>query len=166
MIPMQQSAYNFDLFEDHSASSQVRKSGTPSLRAVEGGKAKTSQVKKDALHIWVVVMAAVLLALTILLVQSKATLTELNAMVREEQRTITDEKSKYNYLSSELGRRTEMARIEDIAKQQGLMKVNDSQITYVRLEDDSVITGGETKVDKLTELFHSGLLSVLEALDP
>lgn len=82
------------------------------------------------------------------------------------QREITDAKSEYNYLNSELGKRTEMSRIEDIAKQLGLMKVNDSQITYVRLEEDSVITGGENQVGRLAELFQSGLLSVMETLDP
>lgn len=162
---MQQSAYNFALFEEHSAA-ESQKNGAPRIRAVEGGKPKTSEMQKHAWNVWIVLMAAVLLSLTILLIQSKATLTELNGQVRQVQRQITDAKSEYNYLSSELGERTGMARIEDIAKQLGLMKVNDSQITYVRLEENSVISGSETSVGRFAELFHSGLLSVMDALDP
>lgn len=165
---MQQDAYDFALFEDRSAAGtmQQNQSRVPNLRAEKGGKAKPSKMKRNAMNVWVVMMAAVLISLTILLVQSKATLTELNTQVRQVQREITDAKSQYNYLNSELGKRTEMSRIEDIAKQLGLMKVNDSQITYVRLEEDSVITGGETQVSHLAELFQSGLLSVMETLDP
>ena len=164
---MQQSAYDFALFEDHSAAGvPQQKRGAPIMVAVAGGKAKESKVKKHVVNVWIVLMVAALLSLTILLVQSKATLTELNTQVREVQREITDAKSQYNYLSSELGKRTGMARIEDIAKQQGLMKVNDSQITYVRLEENSVITGGETEVSRMAELIQAGLLSILNALDP
>lgn len=163
---MQQDAYDFALFEDRSAASAMQRKRVPELRAEKGGKTKSSKMKKNAVSVWIVVMVAVLISLTILLVQSKATLTELNTQVRQVQRQITDAKSEYNYLNSELGKRTEMSRIEDIAKQLGLMKVNDSQITYVRLEENSVITGAENEVSRLAELFQSGLLSVMETLDP
>ncbi len=163
---MQQDAYDFALFEDRSAAGTMQQNQVPNLRAEKGGKTKPSKMKKNVMNVWIVMMAAVLISLTILLVQSKATLTELNTQVRQVQREITDAKSQYNYLNSELGKRTEMSRIEDIAKQLGLMKVNDSQITYVRLEEDSVITGGENQVGRLAELFQSGLLSVMETLDP
>ncbi len=162
---MQQDAYDFALFEDRSAASAMQRKRVPELRAEKGGKTKSSKMKKNAVSVWIVVMVAVLISLTILLVQSKATLTELNTQVRQVQRQITDAKSEYNYLNSELGKR-EMSRIEDIAKQLGLMKVNDSQITYVRLEENSVITGAENEVSRLAELFQSGLLSVMETLDP
>ena len=161
---MDQNAYDFNLFEERTAAASG--SAAPSLHAVAGGKPRVSRQQNRARNVCVVVMAAVLLALTILLVQSKATLTELNTQVRQVQREITDAKSEYNYLNSELGKRTGMERIEDIAKQQGLMKIDDSQITYVRLEENSVITGGESEVSRVAALFQSGLLSILELLDP
>ena len=161
---MNQNAYDFSLFEENPTAAQSP--AAPKLRAVAGGKPGTTSRQNHARNVWVVLMAAVMLALMILLLQSKATLTELNTQVREVQREITDAKSENNYLNSELGERTGMERIEDIAKQQGLMKIDDSQITYVRLEENSVITGGESEVSKVAAFFQSGLPSILDMLDP
>ena len=162
---MQQQAYNFALFEEHREAPGSKKQ--PVVQAVPGGKSKkAAKVQAQATNVWIVVMTAVLIALTVLLLQSKATITELNGQVRDVNRQLTDAKSTYNYLSSELSERTGMERIENIAKQLGLMKIDDSQITYVRLEDSSVLTGTETPVQQFADLFQSGILSLMETLDP
>ena len=161
---MQDNAYDFSMFEAGAA--EQRREHSPQFVAVKGGRAQASKVRKQVKNAWIVLFATVLLSLTILLVQSKVTLTELNAEIRSVNSDITDAKSQYNYLSSEWGKRTGMARIEDIAKQQGLMKINDSQVTYVRLDEESVIIGSETQAERIAESVQSGLLNAMDTLAP
>jgi cell division protein FtsL len=159
---MQQQAYDFSLFtpDEEPATKKVP------LRSVRGGKPKQTKLKKAAVGFWNVFGCAVFLALTVLLIQSKVTLTELTAQEQSVHNQLTDAQSTYNYLSSELNSRTNMASVEDIANRLGLMKIDDSQITYVRLEDSSVLSAAESPVKHWTDWMKAGVLSLMETLDP
>ena len=160
---MQQEAYDFGLFESRPAAQPEKK--VP-LRRVEGGKKPTTQLHQNFVSMWNLVGCAMFLALAVLLIQSKVTLTELNTQIQRAQSDLTTSQSSYNHLSSELSDRTNMANIEDAARRLGLMKVDQSQITYIRLEDSGVLTAPESPVKKWTDWFHSGILSLMETLDP
>ena len=58
-----------------------------------------------------------------------------------------------------------MANVEEVANRLGLMKLDDSQITYIRLDDSSVLTRKESDVKRWTDLLYSGVLSLIEQLD-
>lgn len=160
---MQQQAYDFAMFESDTRTTQ--KSGVQ-LRSVAGGKKPQTRGKKLAGSLGSILASAMFLALAVLLIQSKVTITELNAETRKTRDALTTAQSAYNYLSSELDRRTGMENIESIANRLGLMKIDDSQITYVRLEESSVLTTAESPVKKWTDWLSSGLLSLMETLDP
>ncbi len=160
---MQQEAYDFGLFESRPAS--VRKEQVP-LKQVQGGKKPTTRLHQTFINLWNAMGCALFLTLAILLIQSKVTLTELNTDIQSAQADLTTAQSTYNYLNSELTSRTNMANIEDAARRLGLMKVDQSQITYIRLEDSGVLTAPESPVKKWTDWFHSGILSLMETLDP
>ena len=159
---MQQEAYDFGMFENRPAPAKK----TVPLRSVKGGKKPSSQLHQTVVNVWNVMGCAMFLALAILLIQSKVTLTELNTQVQRTQNQLTTSQSTYNYLNSELTSRTNMANIEDAARRLGLMKVDQSQITYIRLEDSGVLTTADSPVKKWTDWFHSGVLSLMETLDP
>ena len=48
----------------------------------------------------------------------------------------------------------------------GLVKVDRSQVTYFSLESESVINRPETAAQKITEFLNTGLLSLMEYLNP
>ena len=159
-----QQAYDFAVFESGKPRSQPEQA-VP-LRSVKGGKKAPGKLQHLLGSFWNLLGTVVFVALAALLIQSKATITELNAQVRRTQAELTTAQSTHNYLSSELNARTSMANIEEIANRLGLMKKDDSQITYVRLEEASVLTAEESPVKKWTDWFHAGLLSLMDTLDP
>lgn len=160
---MQQQAYDFSMFE---SSRRPAQKSSVQLQSVAGGKKAASRGKKLVGSLGNILASAMFLALAVLLIQSKVTITELNAETRRTRDALTTAQSAYNYLSSELDRRTGMENIESIANRLGLMKVDESQITYVRLEESSVLTAEESPVKKWTDWLSSGLLSLMETLDP
>ena len=158
-----QQAYDFALFEPKRGTEKKTKAP---LRAVQGGKKKESGLKKILVNFSNILALAVFVALALLLIQSKATITELTTQQQRTQSAITDAQSNYNYLNSELNRRTNMASVEDIANRLGLMKMDDSQITYVRLEDSSELIAAQSPAKKWGDWIKAGMLSLMETLDP
>ena len=159
---MQQQAYDFSMFAPQRAKPEKK----PPLRTVEGGKKPQTGLKKAAVSFGNVLCCAVFLALAVLLIQSKVTITELTTQQQKTQAQLTDAQSTYNYLNGALNSRTNMASVEEIANRLGLMKVDDSQITYVRLEDSSVLTAAQSPVKQWSGWLKSGMLNMMEMLDP
>ena len=56
--------------------------------------------------------------------------------------------------------------MENVAGRLGLMKIDDSQITYIRLDDQSVLTRRESAVEKWTDTLQAGVSSLLRTIDP
>ena len=56
--------------------------------------------------------------------------------------------------------------MEDVAGRLGLMKIDDSQITYIRLDDQSVLTRRESAVEKWTDTLEAGVSSLLRTINP
>ena len=59
-----------------------------------------------------------------------------------------------------------ISSVEDVAGRLGLMKIDDSQITYIRLDDRSVLTRRETAVEKWTDTLQAGVSSLLRTIEP
>lgn len=157
---MPQTAHDFTLFENTS-----RPDAKPKLRAVKGGTPKKNRLQEAWGGLTNLLGVVLFLGLAISLLQSKATLTELTTQIQREQTQLVTEQSTYNYLTSELNSKTSMANVEEVANRLGLMKLDDSQITYVRLEESSSLTRKESEVEKWTEFLYSGLLSLMDKLE-
>lgn len=159
---MAQTAHDFSLFEENTRTAPPKKA---ELRSVKGGADHSAQLRQMMGSFRIVLAATLFLALAVSLLQSKATLNELTTEIQRTQTQLTTEQSTNNYLNSELNSKTNMANVEEVASRLGLMKLDESQITYVRLEEDSVLTRKESDVKKWTEFLYSGLLSLAEKLD-
>src|SRR5699024_12389891 len=59
-----------------------------------------------------------------------------------------------------------ISNVENVAGRLGLMKIDDSQITYIRLDDQSVLTRRESAVEKWTDTLQAGVSSLLRTIDP
>ena len=160
---MAQTAHDFALFENTQKPQNQKKSP---LKAVQGGaEAAPSRLRTLWVNLRTVLCLVLFLGLAVSLLQSKVTITELTTQIQREQTQLAAEQSTYNYLNSELNSRTSMANVEEVANRLGLMKLDDSQITYVRLEEASSLTRKGSQLEQWSEFLYSGLLSLMDRLD-
>lgn len=159
---MEQTAYDFARFE---AAGRPAEKKQARLRSVKGGGQAPSRWHELFVNFKVVLAAALFLGLAVGLLQSKATITELTVEIQRTQSALTTAQSTYNYLNSELNSKTSMANVEEVANRLGLMKMDESQITYVRLEASGVLTRTETGVKQWADMFSAGVLSLIEKLE-
>ena len=155
---MAQPAYDLELFENRAQRPRAK------VRAVRGRK-KASRLNLQTVK--TVAVAVVMAALVVGFLYSQATITELTVDIQNVQSDLVNEQSTYNYLSGVLDSKTSLRNVEQIAAGElGLVKVDRSQVTYFSLESESVITRPETAAKKITEFLSTGLLSLMEYLNP
>lgn len=153
---MAQPAYDLELFENRAQRPRAK------VRAVRGRK-KASRLNLQTVKTVAVVMAALVVGF----LYSQATITELTVDIQNVQSDLVNEQSTYNYLSGVLDSKTSLRNVEQIAAGElGLVKVDRSQVTYFSLESESVINRPETAAQKITEFLSTGLLSLMEYLNP
>lgn len=155
---MAQPAYDLELFENRAQRPRAK------VRAVRGRK-KASRLNLQTVK--TVAVAVVMAALVVGFLYSQATITELTVDIQNVQSDLVNEQSTYNYLSGVLDSKTSLRNVEQIAAGElGLVKVDRSQVTYFSLESESVINRPETAAQKITEFLNTGLLSLMEYLNP
>ena len=155
---MAQPAYDLELFEIRAQRPRAK------VRAVRGRK-KASRLNLQTVK--TVAVAVVMAALVVGFLYSQATITELTVDIQSVQSDLVSEQSTYNYLSGVLDSKTSLRSVEQIAAGElGLVKVDRSQVTYFSLESESVINRPETAAQKITEFLNTGLLSLMEYLNP
>ena len=155
---MAQPAYDLELFENRAQRPRAK------VRAVRGKK-RASRLNLQTVK--TVAVAVVMAALVVGFLYSQATITELTVDIQNVQSDLVNEQSTYNYLSGVLDSKTSLRNVEQIAAGElGLVKVDRSQVTYFSLESESVINRPETAAQKITEFLNTGLLSLMEYLNP
>ena len=155
---MAQPAYDLELFENRAQRPRAK------VRAVRGKK-RASRLNLQTVK--TAAVAVVMAALVVGFLYSQATTTELTVDIQNVQSDLVSEQSTYNYLSGVLDSKTSLRSVEQIAAGElGLVKVDRSQVTYFSLESESVINRPETAAQKITEFLNTGLLSLMEYLNP
>lgn len=154
---MQQAAYDLSLFEN-------RQRKQPRVRVKQGGQLRTAQALRQ---VRIVSVTLLMIALISCYLYSQAVLTELTTDLQRTQRQLVAAQSDYDYLSGLMDSKTSLKSVAEIATSQlGLMKLDKSQITYVTLEQESVITLPESGIRRWLESFGAGMLSVADYLNP
>ena len=155
---MAQPAYDLEMFENRAARPRAK------VKAVRGKK-KAPRLNLRAVK--TVAAAVVMAALVVGFLYSQAAITELTVDIQDVQSQLVSEQSTYNYLSGVLDSKTSLRNVEQIAAGQlGLVKVDRSQVTYFSLEGESVINRPQTAAQRLTEFWSTGLLSLMDYLNP
>ena len=54
--------------------------------------------------------------------------------------------------------------VEEVAGRLGLMKMDQSQLTYIRLDSDSVLVRRESAVHQWTDFLHDGAMTILASV--
>lgn len=154
---MAQAAYDLERFADRPLDTK------PRMRAVQG---KKQAMKISAQTYKTVAVSCVMVMLTVGLLQSQATLTQLTSQIQKTNQQLINAQSDYNYLSGVLDSKTNLKNVEQIAAQLGLMKLDKSQITYVTLENESTIQRPESGFKRIWDLLNNGFLRLMDHLDP
>ena len=97
---------------------------------------------------------------------SEARIVELSGEIREAKASLVSAQSQNDYYTTTLNVQSSISNVENVAGRLGLMKIDDSQITYIRLDDQSVLTRRESAVEKWTDTLQAGVSSLLRTIDP
>lgn len=140
---------------------------TPNVRVVRGGRYGLGKAKQMARTLLSLLVCALVLGLIVSVVQSQARITELSGEIESARRDLSAAQSDYDYLSTTMSSITSRTNVADIAEGDlGLVKADSSQITYIRLEDESIIAKTSSSAAKLLENMRTAALSLIGTLDP
>ena len=140
---------------------------TEDVRAVRGGNHGLNRVRHVMRTAVIVLILAVSGGLAISSLMSGATLMELNAQVDEVSAQLAEAQSEYDYLNTRMNDITSRASLQQVAEGElGLVKADPSQITYVQLEDQSIIERNTGAAGRLLDEVRTAALSLLDSLNP
>ena len=155
----------------YDMSSEVRRRKAPqtqrkvALRAVEkGGKRRLSPFQAAMQHALQLISMALLAGFAVSLLWSEAQLVEVNDQIQKAKAELVSEQSQYTYYNSVLNSKTNITSVEEVAGRLGLMKMDQSQLTYIRLDSDSVLVRRESAVHQWTDFLHDGAMTILASV--
>ena len=139
----------------------------PEMRVVRGGKHGLNRARQFAAVALHVIAAALLLGLIFSVVHSQARITELNGQINDTRTGLTAAQSEYDYLSTKMSDITSRASLQDVAEGQlGLVKADQSQITYIQLEEQSVIEKTGSAAGRVLVGIRTAALNLLDSFNP
>lgn len=140
---------------------------TPSVQVVRGGRYGLNKAKKMARTAVSLLVCALMLGMVVSVVQSQAKITALSGEIESTRRDLTAAQSDYDYLYTTMSNITNQSSVEEVAVGSlGLVKADSSQITYIQLEEESVITKASSEAAKLLDSVRTAALSLIGTLDP
>ena len=158
---MGQAAYDYNTARRRKVPQTQRKTA---LRVEKGGKRRLSPLQaalRNAMHL---VAAALLTGFAISLLMSEAQLVELNDQIQDAKAQLVSAQSQYTYYNSVLNSKTNITSVEEVAGRLGLMKMDQSQITYIRLDEGSVLVRKASAVRQWSDLLHDGAMTILASV--
>lgn len=154
---------------DYNSAVRRRKAPQPqrkaNLRVEKGGKERLSPRQAAARHMMHLVAVALLVGFAISLLWSESRLVELNDQIQDAKAQLVSEQSQYTYYNSTLNSKTNITSVEETAGRLGLMKIDQSQITYIRLDAGSVLVRKESAVHQWTDFLHDGAMTIIGAVN-
>lgn len=158
---MGQAAYDYNAVRRRKALQTQRKAD---LRVAKGGKRRLSPLQAAVHNAMHLVAAALLVGFAISLLWSESKLVELNDQIQDAKAQLVSEQSQYTYYNSTLNSKTNITSVEEVAGRLGLMKMDQSQLTYIRLDSDSVLVRRESAVHQWTDFLHDGAMTILASV--
>ena len=155
---MGQEAYDYNAARRRRAPQTQRKTN---LRVEKGGKRRLNPLQAAIHHAMHLVAAALLVGFAISLLWSESQLVELNDQIQDAKAQLVSEQSQYTYYNSTLNSKTNITSVEEAASRLGLMKIDPSQITYIRLNESGVLERRQSPVRQWTSILYSGAVSIL-----
>ena len=150
---------------DYNSAVRRRKAPQPqrkaNLRVEKGGKERLSPRQAAARHMMHLVAVALLVGFAISLLWSESKLVELNDQIQDAKAQLVSEQSQYTYYNSTLNSKTNITSVEEAAGRLGLMKIDQSQITYIRLGESDSLERTQSAVRQWTDFIYNGAVNIL-----
>ena len=150
---------------DYNSAVRRRKAPQPqrkaNLRVEKGGKERLSPRQAAARHAMHLVAVALLVGFAISLLWSESKLVELNDQIQDAKAQLVSEQSQYTYYNSTLNSKTNITSVEEAAGRLGLMKIDQSQITYIRLGESDSLERTQSAVRQWTDFIYNGAVNIL-----
>lgn len=139
----------------------------PQVKVVRGGNRGLNRARRFAQATLRTLALAIVLGLVVSVLYSHAKLTELSGQINEVNTQLAAAQSEYDYLSTQMSDITSRASLQEVAEGQlGLVKLDPSQITYVQLEDQSIIEKSSSSAVRLLDKVRTAALNLLDGLNP
>ena len=139
----------------------------PQVKVVRGGNRGLNRARRVAQATLRTLALAIVLGLVVSVLYSHAKLTELSGQINEVNTQLAAAQSEYDYLSTKMSDITSRASLQEVAEGQlGLVKLDPSQITYVQLEDQSIIEKSSSSAVRLLDKVRTAALNLLDGLNP
>lgn len=131
-------AYNFNLFAAQAAPRRQPKAPPkPNVRVTTSTRRIAKQRNRHVVS--TLVMVFMLAVLGALVIGTYAQVGELRAQISAQEEQLNNEKATYTDLVYQLESRTNVTDVEQRATEMGLVKVDKSQVTYIRVADENTI---------------------------
>lgn len=150
-------AYNLADFADRNY--------TPRQRLKVAEKTKKS-LKINGRIVAAIMFVVIFVSLVCSVLYSQATVTELTNQIESSKTELSELKSEYDYLSGQLEMKTALSSVEERATALGLVKLDNSQITYVYRGNTDEIIRPDTTLDSIRNNIFSGLMSFTQFIAP
>lgn len=151
----------------YDMSSEVRRRKAPqtqrkvALRVEKGGKRRLSPFQAAMQHALQLISMALLAGFAVSLLWSEAQLVEVNDQIQKAKAELVSEQSQYTYYNSVLNSKTNITSVEEAASRLGLMKIDPSQITYIRLNESGALERQQSPVRQWTSFIYNGAVTIL-----
>lgn len=155
---MGQAAYDMNAVRRRRAP-QTRKN-VP-LRVEKGGKRRLTPFQAAMQHAIQLISVALMVGFAVSLLWSEAQLVELNDQIQDAKAQLVSEQSQYTYYNSALNSKTNITSVEEAASRLGLMKIDQSQITYIRLGESDTLERTQSAVRQWTDFIYNGAVTIL-----
>ena len=156
---MGQAAYDYNAVRRRKAPQTQRKAAP--LRVEQGGKRRLNPLQAALQNGMRLVAAALLVGFAISLLWSESQLVELNDQIQDAKAQLVSEQSQYTYYNSTLNSQTNISSVEEAAGRLGLMKIDQSQITYIRLGESDTLERTQSAVRQWTDFIYNGAVTML-----
>lgn len=156
---MGQAAYDYNTAVRRRKAPQPQRKAN--LRVEKGGKNRFSPRQAAARHAMHLVAVALLVGFAISLLWSESRLVELNDQIQDAKAQLVSEQSQYTYYNSTLNSKTNITSVEEAAGRLGLMKIDQSQITYIRLGESDSLERTQSAVRQWTDFIYNGAVNIL-----
>ena len=151
----------------YDMSSEVRRRKAPqtqrkvALRVEKGGKRRLNPFQAAMQHALQLISMALLAGFAVSLLWSEAQLVELNDQIQDAKAQLVSAQSQYTYYNSTLNSKTNITSVEEAASRLGLMKIDPSQITYIRLNESGALERQQSPVRQWTSFIYNGAVTIL-----
>ncbi|NCC07381.1 MAG: hypothetical protein EOM30_04905 [Clostridia bacterium] len=150
-------AYNLEDFADREY--------TPRQRLKVAEKSKKS-LRINGKIVAAIMFAVIFVSLVCSVLYSQATVTELTNKIDNSEIELSELKSEYDYLNGQVEMKTALSSVEEKATALGLVKLDNSQITYVYRGNTDEIVRPDTTLDSIRNNIFGGLMSFTQFITP